>query len=77
MDTIIPRLQASLLSRGSSEIDMSIQFLEDAMTILKQADNEAYPCLDEHLSILQTTIWKLDQMSARLEKEATKELCDE
>ena len=73
MDTLkLTKTQSQILDSGAAKIDMAIEFLEDAMSALKHTDSDEYPCIDEHMSVLQTTIWKLDTMSARLEKEASK-----
>mgnify|MGYP003660918260 FL=1 len=72
MDITKTKTQSRILDSGTAKIDMAIEFLEDAMSALKHTDADEYPCIKDNMAVLQRTIYKLDAMSARLEKEASK-----
>ncbi len=69
---VIPRLQASLLFRSCSEIEMAFEFIEDAVRLLQQVDREDYPEVNDHIEGLKSMASKLDTISATLNKAAGK-----
>jgi len=60
------------LDSSTAKIDMAIDFLEEALTELKQIDRDGFPDHADYLAELQPILWKLDEISAKLEKEASK-----
>ena len=69
---VIPRLQASIMNRASSELDMAVQFLEEAVNLLKEIDRDDYPCSSDHIQYLESTLSRVDILCAILIKESHK-----
>ena len=61
------------LISGSSKLDLAMEFIEDALSEMAQIDADDFPCIKDYMSELKPTLWKLDYISAKLNKEAKKE----